>query len=40
MVMALSRVVVVGIMRSGFSLQIDPVRFANVLDMESEKERT
>lgn len=40
MVMALSRVVVVGVMRSGRILKIEPIRLANTLDMESEKTRT
>lgn len=37
--MALSRVVVVGVMRHGCILKIDPIRLANTLDMESKKKR-
>lgn len=40
MLMFLRRVVVVRVMRSGYILKIDPIRFANALDMESEKKRT
>ena len=40
MIMALGRVVVARIMRSGYVLKIGPIRFANALGIESEKERT
>lgn len=40
MLMVLRRVVVVRVMRSGYILTIDPIRFANALDTESEKKRT
>lgn len=39
MMMVLSRVVVVGVMRCGYILKIDLIRYVNVLDMELEKER-
>lgn len=40
MIMALDRVVVAKVMRSGYVLKLGPIRFANALDMESEKEKT
>lgn len=39
MVMAPSRVEVFEVMRSGYVLKTDPIRFANALGMESKKKR-
>lgn len=40
MIMALGRVVVARVMRIGNVLKIGSIKFANALDMESEKEKT